>query len=81
MRQIIRLTESDLYRIVKESVNRLLNEVHFNANDYSRRKTRNKLSKPLSDLDKEKIDIAKLARDFFPDHTARMAKNQLERIA
>ena len=27
MKQIIRLTESDLHRIVKESVNKILNEI------------------------------------------------------
>ena len=73
-KKLIRLTENDLHRIVKESVNRLLNEAHYDAKDYRRRKMRSKLDKPLSDLDKEKVDITKLAKEFYPDHTPLTAK-------
>ena len=79
-KKLIRLTEQDLHNIVKESVNMVLNEIHFNAKDYSRRNTKNKLSEPPFDLDKEKFDVAKLARDFFPDHTPQTAKDELLRI-
>lgn len=32
-KKLIRLTESDLHRIVKESVNRVLNESYYNSSD------------------------------------------------
>lgn len=62
MRKRVRLTESDLHRIVKESVNKVLNEI-----DYS--------SIPLGDfIERNKWWKTQLDNDF-PNHGVRDSKN------
>ncbi len=56
MKRKIRLTEGDLHRIVKETINKVINEM---TNKKTFQKLRNN----------SKIDINKIARGFYPDKT------------
>lgn len=42
MKQVIRLTESDLHRVIKESVNKILNELDWRTYDSAAQKSREK---------------------------------------
>jgi len=56
MKKIIRLTENDLHRIVKESVNRILNEEEWESPLEKAKKNRN-------DFDNvKKIDVSKFQK-------------------
>ena len=57
MKKIIRLTESDLHRIVKESVNRILEANWSNAlTDPGQEPDEDEEEEPLSDIWKRKME-------------------------
>ncbi len=74
MKKLIKLTEQDLHRIVKESVNRVLKEANVNYNGQKRKNT--KLQQDLGD-----INLDALRKEIFPNHTAQMTKDKMKRTA
>ena len=94
-KKLIRLTESDLHKIVKESVDKILKEMDLNprmnmntfdahgrgltSKSHMSNSPRRRAAKLQQNINDVKIDINAIARQLYPDHTPQMAKDQLKR--
>jgi len=91
MKKLIRLAESDIHRIVKESVGKILKEMNLNPNprmnsfdahgrgltskSHMPNSPRRRAAKLQQNINDVKIDTNAIARQLYPDHTPQMAKD------
>ena len=94
-KKLIRLTESDLHRIVKESVDKILKEMNLNPNprmnsfdahgrgltskSHMPNSPRRRAAKSQQNINDAEIDTNAIDRQLYPDHTPQMAKDQLKK--
>ena len=80
MKKLVRLTESDLHRIVRESVNRVLNEISTDTLHNAYQKSQN-LTKNMPNLsDDPKVQRKFRQKQTFGDELGKRHRNEISAI-
>lgn len=87
-KQVIRLTESDLHRIVKESVNMILNEGFFDKmkSRFGKKPQQKKIEQPKDSMNEYDKEVKRIKEKYglgdyaqLSPHDLTMARKELEK--